>query len=197
MTYPKTAISAAEIPEAKDASQQHLLDIYVSEINKVFSVWSGFQAEHLAFRPHPKSSSTVEIMNHQLLSERRFFGEFLGTPEPAAADVLPPAKTSESLAMRLVELVRPRLGFLADQLQPWWYERVPFFDVERQRIWVFWRRILHTAHHRTQLTVYARLLNLPVQPVYGPTADITWNGADPTTTIEAAARREASPQDPA
>jgi hypothetical protein len=36
--------------------------------------------------------------------------------------------------------------------------RVRFFDVERERIWVFWRRVLHIAHHRTQLTVYLRLL---------------------------------------
>jgi hypothetical protein len=54
---------------------------------------------------------------------------------------------------------------------------------------IFWRRILHTAHHRTQLTVYLRLLNKPVPPTYGPTADITWQGADPTTTLEAAGRQ--------
>jgi hypothetical protein len=32
---------------------------------------------------------------------------------------------------------------------------------------VFWRRVLHTCHHRTQLTVYLRLLNKPVPSVYG------------------------------
>ena len=53
-----------------------------------------------------------------------------------------------------------------------------FFDVERARIWVFWRRVLHTAHHRTQLTVYLRLLDRPVPPIYGPTADVTWSDAD-------------------
>jgi uncharacterized damage-inducible protein DinB len=29
----------------------------------------------------------------------------------------------------------------------------------------------HTYHHRGQLSVYLRLLNVPVPPVYGPTAD--------------------------
>jgi len=29
----------------------------------------------------------------------------------------------------------------------------------------------HTVHHRGQLTVYLRLLNIPVPEVYGPTAD--------------------------
>lgn len=86
----------------------------------------------------------------------------------------------------MTELARPRLVFLAKQEEPWWLEEVPFFDVVRQRIWIFWRRVLHTAHHRTQLTVYLRLLNKNVPSTYGPTADVTWKGADPTTNVEAA-----------
>ena len=34
----------------------------------------------------------------------------------------------------------------------------------------------HVSHHRGQLTVYLRLLDIPVPPTYGPTADVT----DPT-----------------
>jgi DinB family len=85
-------------------------------------------------------------------------------------------------------LALPRLGFLACQSEAWWLGHVRFFDVERERIWVFWRRVLHTAHHRTQLTVCLRLLGKPVPPTYGPTADVTWAGADPTLTVEAASR---------
>ncbi len=32
----------------------------------------------------------------------------------------------------------------------------------------------HLIHHRGQLTVYARLLDVPVPPIYGPTADEKW-----------------------
>ena len=193
MTYPQTAITDAEIPPAKDVMFQHLLDTYASETNKVFSVWRSFRSEDLTFRPHPKSSAVVEIMQHQLLSERRFFGEFLGAPEVAPDEVLPSSKTPEAFALRLVELARARLEFLAVQAMPWWYGRVLFFDVQRERIWVFWRRILHTCHHRTQLTVYERLLDRPVLPIYGPTADVAWEGADPTLTVEAAARGSTQP----
>jgi hypothetical protein len=119
-----------------------------------------------------------------LLSERRFFGEFMGTPEVAPGDVL----VEEGFAERLVKLAQPRLEFLARQERDWWLQRVKFFDVERERVWVFWRRVLHTAHHRTQLTVYQRLLEQPVLSTYGPTADVTWDGADPTNTVEAAGR---------
>jgi len=135
------------------------------------------------------SSTAVEdIMKHQLLSERRFFGEFLGLPEPAASEVLPKKSTPQAYANRLVELAVPRLSFIADKNQTWWLEQKPFFDVMRERIWIFWRRVLHTAHHRTQLTVYLRLLGKPVPSTYGPTADVTWEGADPTRTVEAASR---------
>jgi hypothetical protein len=89
----------------------------------------------------------------------------------------------------MLELARPRLTFLATQNESWWLKRVPFFDVERERIWIFWRRVLHTAHHRTQLTLYLRLLGKPVPPTYGPTADFTWGGADPTQNVDAAMRK--------
>jgi uncharacterized damage-inducible protein DinB len=125
----------------------------------------------------------LDIFRHQLLSERRFFGEFLGSSEPNPSVVLPVEQTPEAFARRLVELASPRLDFLAEQTDDWWIDRRPFFDVERQRIWIFWRRVLHSAHHRTQLTVYLRLLDKKVVSTYGPTADVSWAGADPTLTV--------------
>jgi hypothetical protein len=53
---------------------------------------------------------------------------------------------------------------------------------------VFWRRVLHTAHHRAQVGEGLRLLNARVPATYGPTADVTWTGADPTVTLDAARR---------
>jgi uncharacterized damage-inducible protein DinB len=34
--------------------------------------------------------------------------------------------------------------------------------------------INHLVHHRAQLTVYLRLLDVPVPSMYGPTADEPW-----------------------
>src|SRR6185312_9606126 len=189
MRYPFTAVPDERIPRASDPAYQHMLDTYVSETNKVASVWREFGDEDLAFRPHPRSSTVGDIVKHQLLSERRFFGEFIGTPEPAPGDVLPAALTIASAVDRVAELARARLAHLAPKRSEWWLARVPFFDVERERIWVFWRRVLHTAHHRTQLTVYLRMLDRAVPSTYGPTADVTWTGADPTQSVDAAGRR--------
>jgi uncharacterized damage-inducible protein DinB len=191
MNYDYTAIPEERVPRAP-ALFQHALDIYAGETNKVVSVWRGFQDEDLAFRPHPRSSSVGEILKHQLLSERRFFAEFLGAPEPDPAAILPaqtPVQTIDAYAQRMAQLAAPRLDFLAGRDESWWLEAVSFFDVRRERIWVFWRRVLHTAHHRTQLTVYLRLLDRTVPATYGPTADVTWKGADPTHTVDAAGRK--------
>ena len=189
MHYDFVAIPSQDVPRASNPLFQHLLDTYASETDKVISVWRCFAPDDLNFRPHPKSSTVADILNHELLSERRFFGEFVGTPEPPAADVLPKTKELTAYLQRKEQLARPRLAFFAAQTADWWMQDVPFFGLTRQRIWVFWRRVLHSAHHRTQLTVYLRLLNKPVPSVYGPTSDQTWEGADPTTSVEAAGRK--------
>lgn len=189
MSYAYIAIPDAQIPRAACAVFQHVLDTYASETNKVISVWRCFSDADLGWRPHPKSQPVVEVLKHQLLSERRFFGEFLGAPEPAAGEVLPAKTNVEGFTRRMQELAQPRLQFLAGQKEDWWLQPVPFFDVTRQRIWVFWRRVLHTCHHRTQLTVYLRLMGRSVPATYGPTADVNWKGADPTQSVEAAGRK--------
>lgn len=189
MNYDDIAIADSEIPRASARVFQHLLKTYGSEANKLNSLWMQFTSDDLSFRPHARSSTVREIIEHELLSERRFFGEFLGLPEPPAAELLPEGRTPDDYAARMLELSRARLRFLAGQNEEWWLEVVPFFDVERERIWIFWRRVLHTAHHRAQLTVYLRLLDKKVPSIYGPTADVSWKGADPTHSIVAAGRK--------
>jgi len=176
----KNVIRDSEIPRAANPMLQHALDTYASETNKTANVFRQFSAADFTFRPHPRSGTALEIFRHQLLSERRFFAEFIGTPEPDASAVLPSREDPEAFASFLEELARPRLAFLAGKPDAWWLEMRRFFDVDRQRLWILWRRILHSAHHRTQLSVYLRLLDKPVVSTYGPTADVTWKGADPT-----------------
>ena len=189
MKYEEIAINDTDVPVASSRIFQHLVKTYASEVNKLNSVWNQFNEDDLAFKPHPRSSTVREIMEHELLSERRFFGEFLGLPEVPANEVLPQSRTPDAFAARMVELSRERLQFLAKQGEDWWLAVVPFFDVERERIWIFWRRVLHTAHHRAQLGVYLRMLNRKVPSIYGPTADVSWEGADPTRSVAAASRK--------
>jgi uncharacterized damage-inducible protein DinB len=187
--YDRIDIPDEAVPRAVAPVFQHIVDTYASETNKTASVWRMFVDGDLGWRPHPRSSSVQEIMKHQLLSERRFFGEFLGSLELPAAEILPVQQTIDAFAVRLVELASLRLEWLSGRTEREWLEPTKFFDVQRERVWIFWRRVLHSAHHRTQLTVYLRLLNKTVPATYGPTADVTWSGADPTLTVDPAERR--------
>ena len=190
MHYPDIAIPDDRVPRAAAPGLQHVLDTYASETNKVAAVWRGFTDADLGLpaasalehgRRHPEAPAAVGAA---LLRRVPRIAGAARRGRPARA-----AWRRRRRSRRLCELAVPRLSYLAAQPEPWWVVRVPFFDVERERIWIVWRRILHTAHHRTQLSVYLRLLDRRVPPTYGPTADATWDGADPTTTVDAAARR--------
>jgi uncharacterized damage-inducible protein DinB len=191
MRYDHHFIAEREIPSASQPIFQHVVETYASETNKVASVWSELRDDQLEFRLHPRSSSIRQIVIHQILSERRFFAEFIGLNEAPVESLLPPADSPslEAYIDRLVMHARARLRPLAEKDEQFWLGCVPFFDVQRQRIWVFWRRVLHTAHHRAQVGDCLRVLENKVPATYGPTADVTWSGADPTTSVEAARRR--------
>ena len=77
MDYEHSFVASADIPTASMPLFQHLLDTYASETNKTAAVWSELRDDQLGFRPHGKSSSVREILAHHILSERRFFAEFL------------------------------------------------------------------------------------------------------------------------
>jgi hypothetical protein len=188
MQYPAHYLSDAALPPARVPLLRHLVETYVSETNKTAAVWSELRDDQLEFTPHQRSSSVRQILAHQILSERRFFAEFIGLGEPPVETLLPPGQTSGvgAYVERLVTLAAGRLPALAAGDEAFWQAEVPFFDVRRERIWVFWRRVLHTAHHRAQVGMCLRLLDDRVPPTYGPTADVTWSGATPTTTLDAA-----------
>jgi uncharacterized damage-inducible protein DinB len=196
LDYERIFVDESGVPRATGSAFQHLVDTYASETNKTAAVWSEVKDDQLEFRPHSKSGSVRDILAHQILSERRFFAEFIGLAEPLPASLLPPGERPGvgAYCQRYVELAKARLPALAGGDEGFWLAPVPFFDVTRARIWVFWRRVLHTAHHRAQVGVYLRLLEDRVPATYGPSADVTWKGADPTRTVDAAGRGAVPPR---
>jgi uncharacterized damage-inducible protein DinB len=167
------------------------VDTYVSECNKTASVWRAVPEACLDFRPHDRVNTIRTIFTHQLLSERRFFAEFVGTEEPAADELLPAGDSPRVAAYldRYIALCKSRLPQFAAGTTAWWLEPRPFFGgLERQRVWIFWRRVLHTCHHRTQVQTWLRLAGQNVPAIYGPSGDVSWADADPTYSVDAAGR---------
>ena len=81
MTYDFIAIPDEDVPQATDPLFQHLVVSYASETNKTASLWRAIPDDLLDFKPHEKVNTIRAILVHQILSERRFFAQFVGTVE--------------------------------------------------------------------------------------------------------------------
>ena len=90
MNYDFIAILDQDVPQATDPLFQHLVATYVSETNKTASMWRAIPDDLLNFKPHEKVNTIRAILVHQILSERRFFAQFVGTEEPPVEELLPP-----------------------------------------------------------------------------------------------------------
>jgi len=135
-------------------------------------------AAHLSWRPHPKSWSLGQLALH--------VATVPGTvAELAAVDVLsdppvfvqPEATTTAELVPAMqaaIAIVRQRLSHFDDaqMMATWRLMNGPRELMAMPRAG-FVRAIMlnHWYHHRGQLLVYLRLLDVPVPSIYGPSAD--------------------------
>ena len=140
MHYDFTAIPDADVPEAIEPIFQHVVTTYASETNKTVSMWRAVPDDLLDFKPHEKTNPIRTIMVHQLLSERRFFAQFVGTEEPPVEELLPAGDkpTVTAYIDNYVWLAKNRLPQFAMGTTAWWLEPRPFFGgLQRDCIWVF------------------------------------------------------------
>ena len=134
--------------------------------------------EHLSWRPHPKSMSLGQLSLH-VATVPGFVAEFAAAdvvPRPPAF-VQPEAVTAAELVPVLAESVATAKRLLgsyddAKMAETWRLQSDGRDVISMPRVAVVRAIMLnHWYHHRGQLLVYLRLLNLPVPSVYGPTAD--------------------------
>lgn len=156
------------MPSNNDHAYVFLLDTYQTEILKIVSTWAAFPDSVVDYRPHRKSRSVIEQMEHQVQSEGRWMKTMLGLD---TGDPNPPERSRKAFIEKYKADAERRLELMRGMPEEWWRESTKFFDVVRSRAWVMMRRIDHSAHHRGQLVVYLRMLDLLVPSVYGPTAD--------------------------
>ncbi len=145
-----------------------LLDTYETEILKIVTIWSAFPESKMDFRPAAKSRSVIEQYEHQVQSEGRWMKVMLGLD---TGDPNPAQRSKQGFIEKYHSDAEKRLAMLREKPEPWWEEPATFFDVTRSKAWIMTRRMTHSSHHRGQLIVYLRLLDIKVPSVYGPTAD--------------------------
>jgi uncharacterized damage-inducible protein DinB len=133
---------------------------------------------HLSWRPHPKSWSLGQLALHvaTIPGNVAELGSVDTVPEPpqflqaeaaTAAELVPALKASLAKAHQHLG------GFDDAKMAATWRLMSNGKEVMAMPRVAFARAIMlnHWYHHRGQLLVYLRLLNLSVPSVYGPTAD--------------------------
>lgn len=144
----------------------------------------------LSWRPHPKSMSLGQLALHIATTPG-------GVAQVAAQDGMerpqfdrPEPKTKREVLDALGPSVASALEFLRGlddgrASQPWTMTLAgkPIFAVPRIGLI---RNVMlnHWYHHRGEMQVYLRLLDVPVPAVYGPTADEDPFGAAKTEALQ-------------
>jgi uncharacterized damage-inducible protein DinB len=133
---------------------------------------------HLSWRPHPKSMSLGQLALHiaTVPGNVAELASIDTIPEPPAF-VQPEAASAAELASELANSIAKAKGYLRGyddaKMAAMWRLMSGGREILAMPRGALLRAIMlnHWYHHRGQLQVYLRLLNVPVPSVYGPTAD--------------------------
>lgn len=161
------------------SATQAFLSEFENEAKTTRRVLERVPTDKLSWRPHPKSMSLGQLALHVAAAPGVICGwaqqdvtEFGGSKPPD------PTSTDEIVAAhdKSVATVRAILSSFSDEdVKKPWQAKAPGADSPMMTMpKVALLRALalnHTYHHRGQLSVYLRLLDVPVPSIYGPSAD--------------------------
>lgn len=134
--------------------------------------------EHLAWKPHPKSFSIGALASH-IANLASWISVVMTQDElDLAGQGRQPEPTSSEQIVRAfdenVAKVREVMAAADDSVfgKTWTLRMGDHVILQMPRLAVVRSMTVnHIVHHRGQLTVYLRLLDVPVPGMYGPTAD--------------------------
>ena len=139
-------------------------------------------APRLDYRPHPKSATLGELANH-LAGVPAWVGSTMGGTEldfasPEVRALIPPPQATREGLLEVFDhgVAEARAALAAasdaDFLVVWSGKNHGQTLFAMPRIGVVRSFVLnHAIHHRAQLGVYLRLLDVSVPALYGPSAD--------------------------
>jgi uncharacterized damage-inducible protein DinB len=155
-----------------------LLPEFDHEVSTTRRLLERLPDDRLAWKPHAKSMSLGGLATH--LSTLPWWGEMtLAQSEFDTAGAGPPVEATSRTQIletfdRNVKATRALLAGKSDVelMVPWALKRgdQTIFSMPKAAVWRSFV-LSHLVHHRGQLSVYLRLLDIPVPSIYGPSAD--------------------------
>jgi uncharacterized damage-inducible protein DinB len=167
-------------PSAAASSCAHagLADLQ-HELDTTRRVLARVPEEHLAWKPHAKSYSLGQLARH--VAEIPGWVDVTLTTDALDGADLPPSgpvptavrEISDAFERTAAQAVASLAKASEEELARTWTLRVGdhvIFAMPKSRV-LRGFVISHLIHHRAQLAVYLRLLDVPVPSIYGPSAD--------------------------
>ncbi len=135
-------------------------------------------AKHFGWKPHEKSMTLQQLASH-VADTLSWVKPILEQPEMKMVGKYKPwlAKSTAGLVAHFEKHLAEALAALdacsaADMRKTWALKSADATYMKAPRTTVMRGVIInHLIHHRGQLSVYLRLLNVPVPSIYGPSAD--------------------------
>jgi uncharacterized damage-inducible protein DinB len=161
---------------------QALLPEFDHEMKTTRTVLERIPEVKASFRPHPKSSTLGELGAHlanlpvwatMTLTQAEFDTAPAGGPPLKSPGFVSVAEMLQRLDANVAQARAHIAGATdADLMAMWSLKRAGATIFTLPRAAVLRSMVLsHMIHHRGQLTVYLRMCDVPLPPVYGPTAD--------------------------
>jgi uncharacterized damage-inducible protein DinB len=163
------------------AIRDALLSDYDHEMGTTRKLLERLPEEKLSWKPHEKSMSLGGLATH-LSHIPSWGGTILNQPffDLATAPPNQPEMTSRAAILAAFDDTRATVrGWMdksdAEYNAPWTLKRDGQQIFSVPRVAAFRSFVLHhLIHHRGQLSVYLRLNDVAVPPIYGPSADEGW-----------------------
>jgi uncharacterized damage-inducible protein DinB len=155
-----------------------LLPEFDHEISTTRKLLERVPDDRLSWKPHPRSMSLGGLATH--LSNLPWWGEMTLTRSEFDTAGSSPQPEVTSRAQILDRFDRNALATRsalsgksdAELMVPWALKNgsQTIFSLPRAAVWRSFV-LSHLVHHRGQMSVYLRLLDVPVPSIYGPSAD--------------------------
>lgn len=157
---------------------ESILNEFREEVPAVRRLLERVPNDKLTWKPHEKSRTLGELATHvaniPMMADKIVnLDEFSPTP-PAPGSASVTAEDIRNAFEKNQQLAERVLSTLTDERgeQQWRFVFQGKEIFRKRRLAALRTNMLnHLYHHRGQLTVYLRLLNVPLPMVYGPTAD--------------------------
>lgn len=171
----RAASAAMAAPNPWKAYADHL----EREAATTAKIMRAFPAEHVAFQPHPRSTSALNLFHTFAVEQGVALMCVNGALDLANAFSAPPPASLDLATGAFERTVAAVVAAARKAPAARWAQAQPFFTGPKQMGQVpggviaemmLWDQI----HHRGQLSVYLRMVGGKVPSIYGPSADEPW-----------------------